>query len=50
MACNCSKKAKNLKWVYTDSKGVQQVYDSEVAANAAKIRDGHKGSVRSIPA
>lgn len=45
MACNCTKKNKNEVYIYTDTKGHQQVYTSEVQAKAAKIRGGG-GSIR----
>lgn len=51
MACNCGKggAAKNVAYVYTDSKGIQKKYPSRISAEAAKIRDGHKGSIREVP-
>lgn len=39
MACNCGKTAAKQKFVYTDPKGVQTIYVSEVQARAAQIRN-----------
>lgn len=49
MACGaCQKRAaqKDCKYIYTDSKGQQQVYTTEIRAMAAKVRDDHMGSIR----
>ena len=49
MACGaCAKRAamKNCTWIYTNGKGEQSVYTSEIRALAAKTKDGHQGSIR----
>ena len=41
MGCGCGKKAMSgQQFVYTSPKGVQTVYNTEVQAEAAKIRNG----------
>lgn len=47
MGCNCGNK-KNYEYIYVDSKGKQTTYTDEVSARAAKIRDGHKGVIRTV--
>lgn len=50
MGCNCGKNKQKFKYVYTDHQGKQTSYDSSVQAEAAKIRNGGKGSIRTVPA
>lgn len=45
MGCNCGQKS-NTVYVYTDGVGKQSTYNTEVEAKAAKIRDNHRGSIR----
>lgn len=52
MACgSCGKSAakKNVKYIYTNSKGVQTVHPSLISARAASIRDKDRGSIRTEP-
>ena len=49
MGCNCGGKNAKLVWVYTDEKGKQTSYNTEIEAKAAKIRNADQGSIRSIP-
>lgn len=49
MGCNCGNKNAKVDWVYTNTNGVQKSYTTEIEANAAKIRAGGTGSVRSVP-
>lgn len=46
MGCNCGKSTEQKRYIYTDSKGKQHSYGTQVEANAAKVRDQHRGSVR----
>lgn len=46
MGCNCGNKNAQYDFVYTDSKGRQVTYNSEVEAKAAKIRAGGVGEVK----
>lgn len=47
MGCNCGQKGSATNtYIYTDSKGKQHSYKTMVEANAAKVRDQHRGSVR----
>lgn len=50
MACGCKDKNKNQNYIYTDDKGTEHVYVSNVAAKAAQIRGGGTGTIRSVPA
>lgn len=52
MGCACGGKGsqKNVKYIYTDSKGVQKVFPSEISARAASLRDQNRGSIRTVPA
>jgi len=45
MPCNCGSK-KTSVYVYTDSMGQQQEFQTLMAAKAAQIRAGGGGSVR----
>ena len=47
MACNCTKNGK-LKYVYVDGGGQQHTYQTEIEAQAAKIRAGGVGTVRAV--
>lgn len=40
MGCNCGKTMATQQFVYTDPKGNQVTYTSEVQARAAQIRNG----------
>lgn len=40
MGCNCTKKQGTQSYIYTDPKGRQTVYRTEVEARAAQIRQG----------
>lgn len=49
MACGTCRKTqvnKDCKYIYTDSKGQQQVFATEIRAMAAKTKDLHQGSIR----
>lgn len=39
MGCNCGQAKAQQKFIYTDPKGNQTVYTSEVQARAAQIRN-----------
>jgi len=46
MGCNCGKNTQpKPQWVYKAPSGAESNYNSQVEANAAKIRNGGKGSV-----
>lgn len=49
MGCNCGNKNSTQSWVYTDVNGVQRSYNTQIEAEAAKVRAGGTGSVRSVP-
>lgn len=48
MGCNCTKNTSNTQYVYTDGKGVQRTYRTEIEARAAQIRAGGGGNIRSV--
>lgn len=48
MGCNCGNKNAKYNYVYTDSKGKQTTYNTEIEAKAAKIRDANVGSIRQV--
>lgn len=51
MGCNCGKTAQQkFSFVFVDEKGKRTPYTSEVQAQAAKIRNGQKGTVERVPA
>jgi hypothetical protein len=43
MGCNCGGTTKAQSFIYTDPKGKQTVYRTEVEARAAQIRDARAG-------
>jgi len=50
MACNCGKTAQaKQNFAYTDPKGGQKVYKTEIEARAAQIRNGG-GTYTPVPA
>jgi hypothetical protein len=49
MGCNCgSNNNSTQQYVYTDPKGVQRTYRTEIEARAAQIRAGGGGNIRSV--
>jgi hypothetical protein len=48
MGCNCGKKATVTRYEFTSPSGTVRVYNSEVEAQAAKIR-AKGGVVRPVP-
>jgi hypothetical protein len=49
MPCNCgSSNNTNQQYVYTDGKGVQRSFRTEIEARAAQIRAGGGGSIRTV--
>lgn len=49
MGCNCGSKNKAMKYEFTAPDGTKRVYNSEIEAQAAKIR-AKGGSVRAVAA
>lgn len=49
MGCACGDKSSKFTYVYTSATGTQQVYNTQIEAEAAKIRAGGGGSVRAVP-
>ena len=49
MGCGCGGKNAKVNYIYTDPKGAQKTYNTEVEAKAAKIRNGNLGSIRTEP-
>lgn len=50
MGCNCGGQQKvPVKYVYTNEKGQQITYRTEIEAKAAQIRAGGGGSIRVEP-
>ena len=47
MPCNCGKKATQYRYIYTDQTGRQFTYNTEIEAQAARVRNGGSGSIRS---
>lgn len=46
--CGCGGNTGNVTWIFTNTKGVQTTYNTEVEAKAAKIRAGGDGSIRAV--
>lgn len=47
--CNCGSNTSTEQYVFTNSKGVQRTYRTEIEARAAQIRDGGGGNIRTVP-
>ena len=39
MPCNCGKKATQYRYIYTDQNGRQFTYNTEIEAQAARVRN-----------
>jgi hypothetical protein len=48
VGCNCGQKNKAIRWEFTSPNGTTRVYNSEVEAQAARIR-AKGGTVKSVP-
>lgn len=49
MACACNgNKNETQQYVFTDGKGVQKTYRTEIEAQAAQIRSGGGGNIRTV--